>query len=298
MILVRLISILPFWLLYALGKGISFLLYHVSRYRRGVVHKNLSKAFPGVALSQLRSYEKAFYIQFVQVFIESVKAYRFKKKDWEERVPLKNPELLMDYLDKGQPIILLSGHTANWEWPAFSIGQQLNYPMEFLYKPVKNEKADRLMLNLRTLHGGRAIPKDTALRQIIKRKTEPRIVGILADQLPSIGADKYWINFLNQPTAFYTGPQKIARIVNYPVFYSETRRTSTGRYEVIFHRVMEPPYEKEGRYIVESFAQLLEQTIRKYPSDYLWSHKRWKYDQIREKEVLAAGARIKKNGSN
>ena len=106
---------------------------------------------------------------------------------------------------------------------AFSIGQQMGYPIEFLYKPVKKPKFDQMMIELRTRHGGLALPKDSALRQIIKRRNEPRIIGILADQLPSIGADKYWIDFLNQSTAFYTGPQKIAQLMKYPVFYADTR---------------------------------------------------------------------------
>lgn len=288
MFLIRLISLLPFWFLYTLGKVISFLLYYTVGYRRSVIRENLSKTFPGLSDGERFKVEKAFYIQFTQVFIESIKAYRFKRKDWEERVPLVNAEAMLEYLDQGQPVILLSGHTANWEWPAFSIGQQIGYPMEFLYKPVKNPKFDQLMINLRTRHGGRALPKDSALRQIIKRKNEPRIIGILADQLPSIGADKYWIDFLNQPTAFYTGPQKIAQIVNYPVFYSATKRTSEGHYEVEFIPVMTPPYQKGGQEIVQKFAELLEETIRQNPSDYLWSHKRWKYDQKKEKEVLLA----------
>jgi Kdo2-lipid IVA lauroyltransferase/acyltransferase len=209
MFLVKALSRLPFWLLYAIGHTLSFLAFHIFQYRRKVVHQNLVKAFPDLSEKVIKKHEIAFYIQFVQVFIESIKGYRFTQKDWVKRVPLKNPELLTDYLEKGQPVILLSGHTANWEWPAFSIGQQIGYPIEFLYKPVKSEKADQMMLKLRTRHGGNAIPKDTALRQIIKRKMEPRIVGILADQLPSIGADKYWIHFLNQPRPFTRAPKKL-----------------------------------------------------------------------------------------
>ena len=288
MVLVKLISLLPFWFLYALGKVISFLLYHTVGYRRSVVRQNLSNTFPKLSNKELFKIEKGFYIQFAQVFIESIKAYRFKKTDWEKRVPLVNADVMLEYLDRGQPVILLSGHTANWEWPAFSIGRQMGYPMEFLYKPVKNPKFDQLMINLRTRHGGRALPKDSALRQIIKRKNEPRIIGILADQLPSIGADKYWIDFLNQSTAFYTGSQKIAQIVNYPVFYSHTERTSEGHYRVEFKPVKFPPFQKEGQDIVQRFAKLLEETIRDHPADYLWSHKRWKYDQKDEREALSS----------
>ena len=121
MFLVKLISLLPFWFLYSLGRLISFFLYHALGYRRKVVRENLSKTFPDLGKKELLRVEKRFYIQFIQVFIESIKAYRFKKKDWQGRVPLINSDLILEYLDKSQPVILLSGHTANWEWPLFPL---------------------------------------------------------------------------------------------------------------------------------------------------------------------------------
>uniref|UniRef100_UPI0040480243 lysophospholipid acyltransferase family protein n=1 Tax=Roseivirga sp. TaxID=1964215 RepID=UPI0040480243 len=285
MFLVKALSFIPLSVFHAFGQFVAFLLYHVFRYRRDVVRQNMTSAFPNIPLRELKKEERKVYINFVDVFLELMKAYQFKKEDWVKRVPLKGADLMLKYLDKGQPVILLSGHSANWEWPAFSIGQQIGYTMEFLYKPIKNGRFNEIMLKLRTKHGGVAIPKDSALRQIIRKKNEPRIIGILADQLPSVGADKYWINFLNQETAFYTGPQKIAGLVNYPVFYSETTRTARGYYQTEFKQVMIPPYQKGGQAIVQKFADLLAETITRNPSDYLWSHKRWKYNQKQEREV-------------
>jgi KDO2-lipid IV(A) lauroyltransferase len=283
--LVKTLSFIPLSVFHAFGQFVAFLLYHVFHYRRDVVRQNMTSAFPNMPLGELKKEERKFYIYFVDVFLELMKAYQFKKEDWVKRVPLKGADLMLKHLDKGQPVILLSGHSANWEWPAFSIGQQMGYQMEFFYKPIKNVRFNEIMLKLRTKHGGVAIPKDSALRHIIKHKNEPRIIGILADQLPSIGADKYWINFLNQETAFYTGPQKIAQLVNYPVFYSETTRTARGYYETEFKQVMIPPYQKGGQAIVQKFADLLAETITRNPSDYLWSHKRWKYDKKQEQQV-------------
>ena len=65
-------------------------------------------------------------------------------------------------------------------------------------------------------------------------------------------------------------------------------RTANGHYQVEFKPVKFPPFNKEGHDIVQKFAGLLEETIRKSPADYLWSHKRWKYDQKKEREVLEA----------
>lgn len=282
MFFIRIISLLPFWLLYPLAEATAFFGYHIQRYRKSVVKENLSKAFPNKSDRQIRVLSKRFYRQFSQVLVESFKAYRFKEADWKKRVPLVNKEEVLSFLDRDVPVVLMSGHVANWEWPAFSIGAQMGYPMEFLYKPVKNQSFENIMLQLRTRHGGVAIPKDEAIREIIKRRRKPRLVGIIGDQLPSMGTEKKWLDFLNRDTAFYVGAERIATMTQYAVFYTDTRRTGLGQYEVTFRKISEPPYEKGASGIIEKYRDLLEETIKKKPSDYLWSHKRWKYTRAEE----------------
>jgi len=289
MYLVKLLSRLPFWFLYPFAEATAFLGYHVLRYRKVVVQENLSRAFPEKSEAELRRTAKRFYRQFSQVFVESIKAYRFTKEDWVKRVPITNMEEVLAYLDKGVPVILMSGHTANWEWPAFSIGAQMGYPMEFLYKPVKHQNFEKIMLRLRTRHGGIAVPKDAAVREIIKRRKQPRLVGIIGDQLPSIGTEKLWSDFLNQETAFYIGAERIASMAQYAVFYVNTVRTGLGKYELTFQNVAIPPYTKgESPGIIEKYKTLLETTIRRNPPDYLWSHKRWKYTREEEEAAMTS----------
>lgn len=288
MYLVKVLSRLPFWFLYPFSEAVAFFGYHVLRYRKEVVRKNLSKAFPDKSDVELRRAAKGFYRQLSQVFVESIKAYRFTSVDWEKRVPLINKEGVLSYLDQGVPVILMSGHVANWEWPAFSIGAQMDYPMEFLYKPVKDERFEKIMLQLRTRHGGIAVPKDSAIREIIKRRRQPRLVGIIGDQLPSKGTEKIWLDFLNRDTAFYVGAERIATMTQYAVFYTDTRRTGLGKYEVTFRKISEPPYEKGASGIIEKYRDLLEETIAKKPSDYLWSHRRWKYTRAEEEAAKAS----------
>lgn len=286
MFLIRIFSLLPFWFLYGLCEISAFLAYHVLRYRRGVVRENLAHAFPEKSGFERRKIAIQFYRQFFQVLAEFVKAWRFKKEDWLERVPITNPEVVEKYLDAGTPIVLMSGHTANWEWPAFSIEQHFNYTMEFLYKPIKNELFDKVMLNLRTRHGNIAIPKDNAIREVLKRRKQPRLVGFISDQLPSMGTEKYWLDFLNRPTAFYVGAERIATLTQYAVFYVDAHRTGLGRYEVTFRQIAEPPYEKGHQGIIADFAKMLEKTIHEHPADYLWSHQRWKYSEADEQAHL------------
>lgn len=255
-----------------------------------MVSGNISNAFPEKSAKERRRIEVQFYRQFLQVFAEFWKSYNFKKEDWSKRVPIINPEEVLAYLDRGIPVVLVSGHTANWEWPAHSVRQHLGYPLEFLYKPVKNERFDKIMLALRTRHGGMAVPKDNAVREIIKRRKQPRLIGIIGDQLPSMGTEKYWLDFLNRETAFYKGTERIATMANYAVFYVDTQRVSLGHYTLTFSQIAEPPYQKSQEGIIAEYVSKLQASIDRDPSAYLWSHKRWKYTKKQEEAALATSS--------
>lgn len=288
MFFVKSLSLLPLGFLYFLAELTAILAFHVFHYRRGVVRRNLAAAFPEKSKLERIGIARNFYRQFFQVFAEFMKAWRFTKEDWLERFPITNPEVVEEYLKKGVPIVLMSGHTANWEWGGYSISAHFNYDLDFLYKPVKKKAFDDIMLKLRTRHGGRAISKDNAIREVLKRRKKPRFVGFIGDQLPSMGTEKYWLNFLNRPTAFYVGAERIATLTQYAAFYADVHRTGRGRYELTFKKLGEPPYEKGEQGIIANFVEMLEDTIHRHPSDYLWSHKRWKYTKEEEEAHLAS----------
>ena len=84
--------------------------------------------------------------------------------------------------------------------------------------------------------------------------------------------------FLHQDTPFYPGSERLARSLNLPVFYVEMVRLKRGYYEATFVPVAEPPYtDLPNGAILEHYRDLLEVTINAHPSDWLWSHKRWKH---------------------
>ena len=291
MLWVRFLSRLPLGLLYFLSKVLALFAYYVVRYRREVVRKNLTTAFPEKSKKELLRTEKRFYRHFLQLFAEFIKAWRFSKRDWQERTVLKNPEVLTACLEKGISVVLLQGHTANWEWPFFSIGRQINYPFEFMYQPLSSKRMDQIMLALRTKHGGTAVASNAVMRELIKRRKRTRIIGMAADQLPHIDVKKHWFPFLNKETAFHVGGERIAISVGYAAVYLRTERLGKGRYELSFEEISVPPYQKvpgtpleNGFEITRKFVEKLEQNIRTNPPDYLWSHRRWKYSRAEDEE--------------
>ena len=82
---------------------------------------------------------------------------------------------------------------------------------------------------------------------------------------------------MNQETAVFNGPEKIAKTFNYPVVYMHINRVKRGFYEVTPTLLFENPKSTDDTEITRVFNKKLEEDIMKQPATWLWSHKRWKH---------------------
>ncbi|MDW7694020.1 lysophospholipid acyltransferase family protein [Flammeovirgaceae bacterium SG7u.111] len=276
--LLKLLSRLPFPVLYLLADFLNFIAYRVIKYRRDVVWDNISKCFPEKNEEEVAQIVKGFYRNFSDTIVEILKSFTISREDFLKRVSLVNKEAMGDYLKNNQPVVAVLSHQTNWEW--VNLGTSALFQGEVLkpvYKTLSNKTFDKLIFDMRAKFGAQPLEMKLTFRDVIKNRKNTQVIGLVADQTPGIDDDKYWINFLGRETAFYTGAQKIAEIGNFPVVFFGIRRLKRGKYEIFIQKIAEGPYEKGGQEIVEKFAKATEDMIRKAPSDWLWSHNRWKY---------------------
>ena len=72
------------------------------------------------------------------------------------------------------------------------------------------------------------------------------------------------------------GPELISKAAGLPVVFMEVNKIKRGRYILRFHEITENSAECEEGFVTGKFAELLESSITSNPSNWLWSHKRWK----------------------
>jgi len=282
--LVKIHALLPFRALYIMSDILYFFTYRVFRYRRKTVAKNLSNSFPTKTPAELAALERRFYHHFTDIIVETVKLAHISKKDLLRRVEILNPDIFVDLIAQGHTCFIITfAHYGNWEWFTGLFtnlwGNGAENKLYFIYRPLSNKAFDRLFLYLRTRFSTFGIKKNSALRDIIniKRSGEPSIVGFVADQTPSKANIHYRTQFLNQDTAFFTGPERIARKLDLPVAYGDFSSPKRGHYRVEFKLIADKPKETPEFGITEQFARLCEETIIRYPAFWLWTHKRWKH---------------------
>lgn len=288
MIFYRLISYLPFWLLYCLAWLGYLLLYYVFRYRRAVVKQNLSRAFPEKDGAEITALSKAFYRQLCEVALEIIKARRMTREDFLQRVKLINPELLQQYSSDFQDsVIVVTIHQGNWEWMLHGATSALGIPIDPVYKPLHNKGVDKLIYDIRSQFGSRPLRMDQSAKDILRRRREFRMFVMVADQSPIRSERGYWTQFMNQEANFYLGSETIAKMTKFPVLFAQCHRSKRGHYEIEFLELAKPPYDKKSHQITDRYVELAERAIRSQPESWLWSNRRWKRDRVAEEAKAA-----------
>ncbi len=273
-----LFSALPFKILYLFSDINYFLMYYVGRYRRRVVRDNLKRSFPEKSDEERLRIERKFYRYLSDYLLEDLRMLHMSAEDLRRRMIYKNTGQYLGLTEKYGGIIVMIPHYANYEWliGMGAIMKPGDIPVQ-VYKPLRNVYLDELFKRIRARFGGYNIPKHSTAREIIKLKREGKkmVIGLITDQWPS-GYEKYWTTFLGRETAFLNGAERIAKMMNFPVFYCELTKTRRGYCEAEFKLMTEFPRETAEGEITEMFTRCLEQTLRREPAYWLWSHKRWK----------------------
>ena len=108
------------------------------------------------------------------------------------------------------------------------------------------------------------------------RQGKPILVGFIADQAPFWDNIYHWTDFLHHETPWFTGAERIMQKLDMDVYYLDVRRVKRGYYEAEYKRITTEPKTWEQFKLTDEYSRLLENTIRRAPSYWLWSHRRWK----------------------
>ena len=276
----KLLGLLPMRVLYILANFFYLFIHYIVPYRRKIVRQNLQLSFPEKTTKELRQIEKEFYHHFADLMAEYLKMTQVSEKEMKERFSIENPEILHKLYDEGRSVFLALGHCGNWEWFGMTLYLFIKQRPCAIYKRLSSPYFDDFVKSLRTAIGPiKMIESRGAYRSLKQSDDQLNAVIIAADQSPSGTEQDYWTNFLNQDTAFFTGLEKMAVALDYAVVFVENIRVKRGVFKIILTPISLDPRKETANYIIESYARLLEQSIIKYPSNWLWSHRRWKHQR-------------------
>ncbi len=269
------ISILPQWLINIKSNILFLLVFYIARYRRRVVMINLRLAFPDKSDSELHQIERKFYLHLTDLMFETFALIGRSPRSVAKRFHFTNPELIIQANPSGSVVSTMS-HFGNWEMNAiFSL--QDSKPIYAAYHPLHSQSAEMFYKKLRTRLGMRLVTMKNIGRVVSRLQSEGIYIGLIADQSPRVAKEGSWVDFMGRQTSFSKGIDTFALKYKLPILFNSITKVKRGYYQSTVKLIWDGKSPISSQEIIQRYASLLEEDIRREPHLWLWSHKRWKH---------------------
>jgi Kdo2-lipid IVA lauroyltransferase/acyltransferase len=254
---------------------LNLLVFRLLKYRVELVRTNLTLSFPEKTSEEIEKIIENFYRNFFDIFLETVKILTISEQELKARMAKGNVKVLEDYYAQDKSIILAFGHFGNWEMGAISYQTEKFPHGKGVYKPMSNTFFDELMIKIRTRFGGDVYPMEEVVAKIRENINQQSAVGLIADQNPS-SHNAYWYKILGRETPVFTSVEMIAKRFDFPVVYYKIDRLGRGMYQYNAELLSDRPSATGKFEITHKYFELIERDIKQDPSNWLWTHNRWK----------------------
>ncbi|HTZ11663.1 MAG TPA: lysophospholipid acyltransferase family protein, partial [Candidatus Margulisiibacteriota bacterium] len=271
-----------------LGRRLGDLFYYLDPKHRRLVYSNLKKALGDTQPSaSLKNISKGFYRSFSQNLIEILLIPRLDKEYMKKYIKIDGYEHVQEGFKRGKGVIFLGVHEGSWELSNI-ICANLGFPFVLFVRNQKFPRLNALLNSYRQRQGCRIIQRGEGTRQLIEALRDNQSIGMTADQG---GKGGVLLDFFGKSASIPSGAVRLAlkyEAAIIPIFFV---REKGPFIKIIVSPVFEVKKtgepEKDVQENLARILSLFEGFIRKYPKEYLWSYKIWKYGRQRNILILS-----------
>lgn len=272
----RLFALLPWRAVQGLGSAIGWLMWRLPNRSREVARINLDKCFPELTNAERERLLRASLQQIGKTFTESACAWIWPADKTLRLVKqVEGLEVLEQALASGKGVVGITSHLGNWEVLNHFYCAQCK-PIIF-YRPPKLKAVDDLLQRQRVQLGNKVAPSTReGIISVIKEVRKGGAVGIPADPEPSEGAGVF-VPFLGTQaltSKFVPGMLTGGKAVG--VFLHALRLEDGSGYKVILEAAPPAMYDEDIEVAVAAMSGVIERYVRTWPSQYMWTMKRFK----------------------
>lgn len=260
---------LPHGAALSLGACVGGLMHAALGSRRRVARQNVDAAFPEKTAPERQNIVRAHFRHLGQNIVELLLFPQWERR-FQARVQIVGRAEAEKAAEKGRGVILFIPHTGNWEILAPLSPQFLPKPMA-IAQPLPHRSLEALAIRCRSGAGLELTPREGALKKVVRGLREGRAAGFLADQ--DAGPSGIPTLFFGRYASAERSPAALSRKLGCPLLLCAPFRNGGGKHTVFIETITQGGSDRET---LQNIYARLEQLIRERPSQWLWTHRRWK----------------------
>lgn len=274
-----------------IGRAVGILAYYWDVKHKTVAYANLKAVFSASKSSEeIKAVTKTLFKNYGQNFIDLFRMPLMTPEKFRECIHVEGIENLQECLKEGKGAIMLAMHFGSWELASLSCAM-LGLPYKVIVRPqTRYSRLDELLNYHRSCGGFVVLSRGMDTRDLVRGLRNNEVIGMVADQG---GKDGVLVPFFGRNASMSAGAIRMGLKWGVPICFSVIHREGAFKHRMIVHKPLElvktGDPQNDIALNLARVTKMMEEYILKFPSEYMWFYKIWKYSDEAKIVILTDG---------
>ena len=237
-----------------------------------IINKNINIFSQNINEIEKENIINGMWKNYGMTFIEYIYLNYFRKNN--THISFENEENLLKVARDKNPVIFVSGHFANFELMSMEITKK-NILLATIYRPLNNIFLNPFMELLRKRYICKNQIKKgiNGVRESIEYIKNNHSIAMMIDQRVSEGEK---IDFFGIPALSTTLPAQLSIKFGLEIIPVYIERDKKNNFKIEFQERINPKKFTNKLELTKKLNSVLENMIKRNPTQWIWTHNRWK----------------------
>ena len=239
-----------------------------------ICKKNISLAFPQISETKMNDVIKNMWINYGKIFAEYPFIKNFRNSNKNNLISIENKNYLLDIKKAKEPVIFISGHFNNFELMAMTI-EKFGIDLAAVYRPLNNKFLNPMMEKIRKKYICKKQVKKgiSGTKELLRYFKNGSSIALMIDQRVSQGIKA---NLFGKDAFTTTIPAQFVKKFDAKIVPVYIERTENDLFKIKIDEPIKFDKQETIPSITLSLNRILEKMILKNPTQWIWTHNRWK----------------------
>ena len=261
-----------------IGEWLGKLAFYILKKERNIALNNIDTAFGNSKSREEKEViAREVFENLGKSFVELLALAKFNKNNIKRYIDCRGLEVIESFTRGNKGAIALSAHLGNWELLAHYFAIQ-GFPVNVIARRLRMEQFEKFLDRIRKRNRVNVLYRDASAKDVIGLLKENKFIGIMPDQdMKSVSG--VFVDFFGRPAYTPDGPALLSFLTGAPIIPCFIVRKPFG-HEIVIEEPMElentGDREKDVLENTQRYTKVIENYIRRFPSQWVWFHERWK----------------------